>query len=216
MTTVNPIRGEVRPPVADASTEHGVGGPVKILALRVLAYVTNHLVAHFPSYRVRHSWYRRALGLSLARSCGVHMGCFIWFNSRGQIRRDGSCIGARTRINRDCCLDMRGQLLIGDDVSVSPEVMILTGQHRYDRPGFDFETKPVVIEDHVWIGARAMILPGTTLGRGAVVAAGAVVSGRVPPRTVVAGVPARPLRARPEHALDYALNDTDDPLPLFE
>ncbi len=108
---------------------------------------------------------------------------------------------------------MRGQLLIGHDVSVSPEVMILTGQHGHDRPGFAFETRPVVIEDHVWIGSRAIILPGTTLGRGAVVAAGAVVSGRVAPMTVVAGVPARPLRSRPEQALDYAL---DDPLPLFE
>jgi maltose O-acetyltransferase len=213
MTAVDPMRSELRPSRAGGAREHGSGGFVKTLAIRVLAYMTNHLVAHVPSYRLRHAWYRRVLGLSLARSCGVHMGCFLWFNSPGQIRRDESCIGARTRINRDCCLDVRGPLLIGHDVSVSPEVMILTGQHGHDRPGFDFEVQPVVIEDHVWIGSRAIILPGTSIGRGAVVAAGAVVSGRVAPRTVVAGVPARPLRTRPDQVLDYAL---DDPLPLFE
>jgi maltose O-acetyltransferase len=211
--TVHPIREEVRPSTASSGSEGALGGPVKVLTIRVLAYVTNHLVAHLPSYRLRHSWYRRALGLSLDPSGGVHMGCFLWFNSPGQIRRDGSCIGARTRINRDCTLDVRGPLVIGHDVSVSPEVMILTGQHRHDRAGFGFETRPVVIEDHVWIGSRAVILPGTSLGRGAVVAAGAVVSGTVAPMTMVAGVPARPVRMRPERALDYVL---DYPLPLFE
>ena len=213
MTTVHPIRGELGPSGADGANGRGRRDLAQTLAVRVIAYMTNHLVAHLPSYRLRHAWYRRVLGLSLDRSSGIHMGCFMWFNGPGQIRRDESCIGARTRINRDCCLDMRGPLLIGHDVSVSPEVMILTGQHRHDRPGFGFETRPVVIDDHVWIGSRAIILPGTSLGRGAVVAAGAVVSGRVEPMTVIAGIPARPVRTRPEQALDYAL---DYPLPLFE
>jgi acetyltransferase-like isoleucine patch superfamily enzyme len=210
---VPPIRDEVRPSGAGGANERGALDLAKTLAIRVLGYATNHVVAHVPSYRLRHAWYRRVLGLSLARGCGVHMGCFVWFNGPGQVRRDGSHIGARSRINRDCCIDVRGPLLIGHDVSVSPEVMILTGQHCHGRPGFAYETRPVVIEDHVWIGSRAIILPGTTLGRGVVVAAGAVVSGRVAPMTVVAGVPARPVRTRTEHALDYAL---DDPLPLFE
>ncbi len=213
MTTVHPIRGELRPSVAAGASARDGRDMAQTLAVRVIAYVTNHLVAHLPSYRLRHAWYRRVVGLTLAPSSGVHMGCFLWFNGPGQVRRDESCIGARTRINRDCCLDMRGPLLIGHDVSVSPEVMILTGQHRHDRPGFGFETRPVVIEDHVWIGSRAIILPGTSLGRGSVVAAGAVVSGRVAPMTVVAGIPARPVRTRPEEALDYVL---DYPLPLFE
>ncbi len=210
---VQSISDEVRPPGSEVTSESGSAGFAKTLAVRVIAYVTNHLVAHLPSYRLRHAWYRRMVGLSLAPGCGIHMGCFLWFNGPGQVRRDGSRIGARTRINRDCCLDMRGPLQIGHDVSVSPGVMILTGEHDHDRPGFAFETRPVVIEDHVWIGSRAVILPGASLGRGAVVAAGAVVSGRVEPMTVVGGVPARPLRTRPEQALDYAL---DDPLPLYE
>jgi maltose O-acetyltransferase len=213
MTAVDQVRGEVRPSWADLVGEDGSKNPAKTLTVRVLNYATNHVVAHLPSYRLRHAWYRRVLGLSLGDGAGVYMGCFVWFNGPGQVRRDGSFLGARTRINRDCCLDLRGSLLIGNDVSVSAEVMILTGLHRHDRPGFAFETRPVVIEDHVWIGARAVILPGASIGRGAVVAAGAVVSGRVPPMTVVGGVPARAIGTRPEESVGYHLGE---PFHLFE
>jgi maltose O-acetyltransferase len=129
------------------------------------------------------------------------------------VRRDGFELGARTRVNRDCCLDVRGSLLIGEDVSISPEVMILTAGHAVDDPAFGVETRPVVIEDHVWIGARALVMPGVRLGRGSVVAAGSVVTRDVEPRAIVAGAPARKVGVRSESALDYAL---DGPLPLFE
>jgi maltose O-acetyltransferase len=205
MSTVHPIREELRPVVAGEVSAQG-SGLAKGLAVRVLGYLTNHLVAHLPSFRLRHAWYRHVLGISLARGGGIHMGCFVWFNGPGQVRRVGSSIGARSRINRDCCLDVRGPLSIGHDVSVSPEVMILTGQHRHDRADFAFETRPVVIDDYVWIGSRALILPGATIGRGAVVAAGAVVSGHVAPMTVVGGVPARPIGVRPERSVDYQLD----------
>ncbi len=205
---VDPPRPAVEPVV-----EHRSGGAAKTFAIRVIGYLTNHVVSHVPSLRVRRHWYRRVLGLSIGRGVGIHLDCFMWFNGPGQIRRDGSRIGAHTRINRKCCLDMRGPLVIGDNVSVSPEVMILTAQHHFERSGFDLEMRPVVIEDHVWIGARAVILPGAFLGRGSVVAAGAVVSGHVAPLSVVGGVPARVLRARPAESLDYVL---DDPFPLFE
>ncbi len=62
------------------------------------------------------------------------------------------------------------------------------------------EHKPIVIEDDVWIGARATILGGVTIGRGAIVAAGAVVTKSVPPFTIVAGVPAKPLKIRFDEA----------------
>jgi acetyltransferase-like isoleucine patch superfamily enzyme len=66
--------------------------------------------------------------------------------------------------------------------------------------------KPVVIEDDAWLGAHAVILPGVRVGRGAVVAAGAVVTKDVPARMIVAGVPARPMRRRaasPHEATDF-------------
>ncbi len=195
--------------VAAARSE---GSPTSF-GVRILNYLTNHVVSRVPSYRIRHAWYRRTLGLSLGEHSGIHLGCYIWFFGPGQIRRTGCHIGSNSRINRDCCLDARGPLRIGDNVSVSPEVAILTTQHALGRSGFPLESHGVVIEDHVWIGMRAMILPGTTIGRGAVVAAGAVVKGTVAPMTIVAGVPARPIGTRPAPGIDYEL---DAPFPLFE
>ncbi|HMC09456.1 MAG TPA: DapH/DapD/GlmU-related protein [Actinomycetota bacterium] len=159
---------------------------VATIGVRVLNYLTNHVVNRVPSYSLRHAWYRRVLGLSMGRGSGVHLGCYVWFYGPGQLRRSGFHIGANTRINRDCCLDAGG---------------------------FPLESRPVVIEDHVWIGMRAMILPGTTVGRGAVIAAGAVARGVIPPMTVVAGVPAHPIGTRPAEGIGYEL---DAPFPLFE
>jgi len=182
-------------------------------AVRVLNYLTNHVINRVPSFRMRHAWYRRSLGIDLGDHSGIHLGCYVWFYGPHQVRRTGVHIGANSRINRDCCLDARGPIHIGDNVSVSPEVAILTTHHRLDSPGFPLESRGVVIEDHVWIGMRATILPGTIIGRGAVVAAGAVARGVIPPMTVVAGVPARPVATRSPEALDYVL---DGPFPLFE
>jgi len=87
---------------------------------------------------------------------------------------------------------------------MGPDVMIYTQNHRFDRIDIPMieqgntEPKPVVIEDDVWIAARSIILPGVTIGKGAVIAAGAVVTKDVPPYTVVGGVPARKIKLRIE------------------
>ncbi len=180
--------------------------------VRVLGYLTNHLVAHLPSFTLRRLWYRR-LGIEIGERSGIHMGCYLWFYGPGQVARDGVRIGRHSRVNRDCTLDIRGPLWIGDNVSISPEVTILTTQHAWRKPGFDLETRPVVVEDHAWIGMRATLLPGTRVGRGAVIAAGAVAHGDIPALSVVAGVPARVVGQRPPEALHYVL---DQPFPLYE
>ena len=183
------------------------------LAVRTLNYLTNYVVNGIPSFTLRHAWYQRVLGIEVEDDAAVFLGCYIWFFGPGQVRRSGTRIGARSRINRNCCLDTRGPLVIGENVSISPEVAILTAEHRADDPGFPVETRPVTIEDHVWIGTRATILPGVRLGRGCVVAAGAVVTRDVPPLAIVGGVPAREIGTRPADATAYTL---DDVRPLFE
>ena len=197
---------------ADAHRDSALGG-IRLFVIRVLNYLTNYVVNRIPSYALRRAWYRHVLGAQLGPHVGIQLGCYIWFYGPSQIRRDGLTIGAYSRINRNCCLDARGSLRIGENVSVSPEVMILTALHRIDDPEFPVETRPVVVEDHVWIGARATILSGVTLGRGCVVAAGAVVTRDVEPLAIVAGVPAREIGVRPSEAAEYVL---DGPFPLFE
>jgi len=185
---------------------------MSLLSIRLLNYLSNHVISHLPSYRVRHAWYR-SLGVSIGPGSGVHMGCYLWFYGPRQLRRTGLIIGSNTHINRRCCIDGRGPISIGDNVSISPEVIILTTQHRWDSSNFELESLGVVVDDYVWIGTRATIMPGTKIGRGAVVAAGAVATGDIPAMAVVAGVPARAIARRPPSALAYRLTDH---FPLFE
>jgi acetyltransferase-like isoleucine patch superfamily enzyme len=182
------------------------------LLVSVLKYATNYIVAHIPSYTVRNFWYRRVLGIELAKGTIVHMGSYLYFNGPGSIRRTGVRVGENSAINRDCSLDLRGGLTIGANVSVSAEVAILTsaGMANSIRGS---EYKPVVIEDNAWIGVRSIIMPGVTIGRGAAVGAGAVVMRDVPPATIVFGSPARPVGTRPDEEVDYVLHRSP---PLFE
>lgn len=184
-----------------------------MVCVRLINYVTNYVVAYVPSFTLRHLWYRRVLGIELGQGVGIHMRNYVWSYGPRQIRRDGARIGRNTRIYHGSTIDLRSGLSIGDNVSVSPEVMILAGTHDINAPQFNEVSGSVTIEDYVWIGARAVILPGVTIGRGAVVAAGSLVTKNVAPLTIVAGVPAKPVGMRDAEATAYEL---DWQLPLFE
>jgi acetyltransferase-like isoleucine patch superfamily enzyme len=93
-------------------------------------------------------------------------------------------------------LDARANLTIGDSVSISHRVNIITGSHDYQKPDFPSNKKPIVIDDYVWIGVGATILSGVHIGKGAVVCAGAVVTHDVRPYTVVGGIPAHEIGVR--------------------
>ena len=115
-------------------------------------------------------------------------------------------IGDNCVINGKCRIDTSGPVTIGRHVSISQEVCILTGDHNLNSPVFEGQRAPVVIEDYVWIGTRAMILKGCTIGKGAIVAGGALVTKDVAPYSVVAGVPAKAVKTRRtdlQYEVDY-------------
>lgn len=107
-------------------------------------------------------------------------------------------VGKGTFINAECRFGVpNDKVTIGENVQVGPRVMFETVNHGLvyvAGAGRGAWTKPIVVEDEVWIGAGAIVTQGVTIGRGAVVAAGAVVTKDVAPNTVVGGVPARLLR----------------------
>ncbi|MCX5829579.1 MAG: acyltransferase [Deltaproteobacteria bacterium] len=108
----------------------------------------------------------------------------------------GIKVGHRFSINSGTIIDGRGGITIGDDVMIGPHAVIYSSSHdttQLDRPmtGLDHILKPVLIEDNVWIGAHTSILGGIVIGKGAIVAAGAVVVDDVANNCIVAGVPAR-------------------------
>lgn len=162
-------------------------------------YICNRIIGNVPSHAVRIKYYRSAMAFDIGDGSAILMGCS--FDAKG-----GFSIGSGSVINADCRMDTRGGLVIGNGVSVSSQVTILTADHDIESPTFGGRQRSVEICDCVWIGTRATILPGVHIGRGAVVAAGAVVTKDVDPATVVGGVPARVIGRRqlkPSYRLSY-------------
>jgi maltose O-acetyltransferase len=114
-------------------------------------------------------------------------------------------LGRNSTINEYCRLDNRGGITVGENVSISSETCILTADHDPHDPAFKGRERAVVVEDFAFIGTRAMILPGVTVGRGAVIGAGSVVTKDVAPLTIVAGSPAREIGKRSPD-LDYTVD----------
>ena len=176
-----------------------------------IKYVTNYVISHVPSYTLRYFWYRRVLGWDIGPGAVILMGQYIQMNG---IRTSGRrvSIGSGTVINQKCLIFTPSGLIIGNHVSISAEVALITGTHDINDPTFPSDYRPIVIDDYAWIGTRAVILQGVTVGRGAVVMAGAVVTQDVEPFAVVGGVPAKPISERTLHEPAYTLMRR----PLFE
>lgn len=115
-------------------------------------------------------------------------------------------IGSYTTINKKVVLDGRGGIEIGDCVDIAQDVNIWSLQHDYNSSTYATKGAKVVIEDFVWIASRATILPGITIGRGAVIGACSVVTKDIPPMCIAAGNPARIIGKR-EDCLKYKLGD---------
>lgn len=110
-------------------------------------------------------------------------------------------IGSKCHIGRQVFIDLAGPIYMGDRVTVSMRTTLLTHTNVGDsRCGLAPKTSGIVVADDVYIGAAAILLPGVTIGVGAIIAAGAVVTADVPPHATVAGAPARQVaRTRREH-----------------
>ena len=101
-------------------------------------------------------------------------------------------LGNQVDIGEFVVLRASGGLRVGDRVLIAAHAVLTTRGHPLSLPRYGrTEDGPIVVEDDVWIAAGAIVLPGVTLGHGAIVAAGAVVTKDVPPLTIVGGVPAR-------------------------
>lgn len=152
--------------------------------------------------KCRVSWSVRIKGngsVVIGNNCIIRQGAILSPSACGSI---GSItIGSDCSIGVYNFLDGSGILQIGDWVHIGPHVSIFTSNFRYQdlnipirRQGLEY--KPVVIEENVWIGTHASILAGVTIGTGAVIAAGAVVTRDVEPNSVMAGIPAREIKNR--------------------
>lgn len=124
--------------------------------------------------------------LSIGRRLKTREGCHLIIDG-GNVEIGDYCF-----LNFNVSITSVEYIKIGDHVQIANNVVIVDHNHNYTQSGF--VSKRVIIEDDVWIGANAVLLPGVTIGKGAVIAAGSVVNKDVDPRTVVAGVPAKVIK----------------------
>jgi len=164
---------------------------LRLYLLTTLGYV--------PSHRIRNFFYRHA-GVRLDPSSSIHWRARFF-------HPEGLCVGPDTTLGNDAFFDARDGITIGACVCTAAELRIYTREHDIDDPHFAEIGGPVVIHDFVCIGSRVTILPRVTVGEGAVIASGAVVTKDVAPYTLVGGVPAKFIRDRPRdlrYKLGYA------------
>jgi acetyltransferase-like isoleucine patch superfamily enzyme len=158
-------------------------------------YLFNRWISFFPFHAPRLLIIRRMLG-GVGRSPSVLMGLEVRAPARIHL-------GDHVVINRGVLLDGRGgRLIIGNNVDIAQEVAIWTLEHDVHDDMHRTTGADVRIDDFAWIGFRAVIMPGIQIGRGAVVAAGAIVTRDVPAMAIVGGMPARRIGER-RSALKY-------------
>ena len=155
--------------------------------------MVNDVLPHLP-WRLRRA-YLKLLGAKIGKGSFVMKRTY--FMAPWNVE-----VGEGSHINRGCTLDARAGITIGNSVSISHQVNIMTGSHDVRSRRFEGVFEPITIADYAWLGIGCTILKGVHIGKGAVVCAGAVVTKDVPPYAIVGGVPARKIGERPQD-LDY-------------
>jgi len=117
------------------------------------------------------------------KKCNILNNNFIGVREKGII-----IINNGVFLNRNCQVIAHEKICIGKNVCIGPNTVIMDHDHLFSRNGVEkkqFKSKPIIIEDNVWIGANVVILKGVTIGSNSVVSAGAVVTKNVPPNSIL-------------------------------
>lgn len=154
-------------------------------------------VSTVPLHSFRKFFYRLS-GIRIGSASTIHVGAKFYAPR-------GISIGAGTLVGDHAVLDGRAPLRIGNHVDIASQVMIYNSEHDIHSKDFGPIDGSVTIDDYVFIGPRAIILPGVHIGKGAVIAAGAVVTKDVPEKGVVGGVPAKVIGERKITTFEYRL-----------
>ena len=155
------------------------------------------MTGYLPLKTLRHLAYEIA-GIAIGKGSTIHMWARFY-------QPNNITIGEDSIIGDHAFLDGRDKLVIGNHVDITSQVLIYNSSHDINSPDFVTVDGPVVIKDYVFIGPRAIILPGVTIGIGAVVAAGAVVTKDVNDFEIVGGIPAVKIGERKVKDLHYKL-----------
>lgn len=170
---------------------------IKWIWLDIILFKLNLTSAVIPFHSVR-KFIFRIFGVKIGKNSFIHMRT-RFFNPAGITIGNGTIVGDA------CFLDGRAPLKIGDNVDIATGVMIYNSEHDVHSQDFKPIEESVEIGDYVFIGPRAIILPGVKIGKGAIVAAGAVVTSSVKDFEIVGGVPAKVIGERKDKDPHYKL-----------
>lgn len=137
------------------------------------------------------------LGNNVSLLCGTIIECTGVLNDLGE----GLIIGNNVGIAQNCFIQVRGEVIIEDNVIFGPNVSVFSENHNFQNPELPVNVqgvnrRGVKIERGVWVGTRSIILDGVTVGKNSIIAAGSVVNKDVLPYSIVGGVPAKLIKMR--------------------
>lgn len=158
--------------------------------------ITNKIIANIPSRHIR-IFSLRILGAKIGKKVSIYSGC-EYRAPKHLILEKNISIGKRV------LLDARKGLVIKEGVTIASDVTLWTLHHDYNDEYFKATGNTTIIEEHVWICSRAIILPGVIIGKAAVIASGSVVTKNVEPFAIYGGVPAKKIGER--NRIDYKYN----------
>lgn len=169
-------------------------------------YLNNHWISHLPFHFIRLWWYRRIMKIHVGQGSNIQLGVTFYGDAIHQIS-----IGNHSVVHPRCVFNASAPIILGDRVHLAHAVEFYTTDHDPGSKDFGGHVEAIRLEDDVYIASRVTILRGVTLGKGCVVAAGAVVTKSVEPFTVVGGVPARFIKRRTDDAKNTCVGKP----PLF-
>lgn len=158
-----------------------------------MPYIKMAIIRHTPSKHLRR-WMLKRGGAQIGKNVSMFASIDIR-NPKGLIIEDGCSIGPKV------LLDARRGIHLHKNVTLAYDAIIWTLHHEMNSPDFHVVGGPVEIDEYAWICSRSIVLPGVKIGKGAVVASGAVVTKDVDPYAIVGGIPAKKIGER-EH-LDF-------------
>ncbi len=157
----------------------------------ILWYVVGRICIH--TYLPLPMWFKRAV----LRLFGAKVGVGLIIKPKVNIKYPWRLsIGNHCWIGEQVWIDNLDMVTMGNNVCISQGAMLLTGNHNYKKPSFDLITNPIVLEDGVWIGAKAVVCPGVTAGYGSVFSVGAMLTKNTAPLGIYSGNPATKLMER--------------------
>ncbi len=159
-------------------------------------FICNFFIAYVPFHFIRLFYYKQIMKFKIGKGSSIHLGCHFTGVT-------AFTMGINSTLNQYCRIDNRAGIVIGNNVSVSPDVDLITADHDIHTQSCDGRQKEIIIKDFVFIGSDAMILPGIIMEEGSVLGAKSLLTKSTVAYGIYVGIPAQ-LKGNRRTDIDYS------------